>query len=225
MPISLRAGLQEQCPGDGQRPRAGRCIWRLECDVVSERHAEIFLGQSMAAHRNRRTWMRRWTARPCEGRSGSRRSYRLWTCYDRLPHSGLAASAAIGLAMISRRSGSVVTASTRRPAGEIAPNEPRRMAALPIRANELTRPAPRLSRRPIWTPIQARICGGHQGSRWTVVWRTVSLTLTGGLRLGWRPVLTYCLGYLPRNSWDADCKKLSRAWITSGSNSKWLSEV
>ena len=97
--------------------------------------------------------MRKWTARPCEGRSVSRRPYRLWTCDDRLPHSGQAASAAIGLAMISRRSGSVVTASTRRPAGEIAWNEPRRMAALPNRASELTRPAPRVSQSPFCVPI------------------------------------------------------------------------
>ena len=100
--------------------------------------------------------MRKWTARPCEGRSVSRRSYRLWTCDDRLPHSGQAASAASGLAMISRRSGSVVTASTRRPAGEIAWNEPRRMAAFPNRANELTRPAPRVSQSPFSMPNHTR---------------------------------------------------------------------
>ena len=42
----------------------------------------------------------------------------------------------LGLATISRRSGSVVTVSTRRPAGDITWNEPRRMATLPSRAQE-----------------------------------------------------------------------------------------
>ena len=95
---------------------------------------KIRLEQETVPHRNRRTWMRRWTAQPCEGRSVSRRSYRLWIYDDRRPHSGLAASAAVGLATISRRSGSVVTVSTRRPAGDIIWNELRRMAALSNRA-------------------------------------------------------------------------------------------
>ena len=97
----------------------------------------IRLGQVMVAHRNRRTWTRRWTARPCEGGSIKRRSYRLWTCPDRRPHSGQAASGAVGRAMINSRSGSVVTPSINEPAGEIAWNEPRRMAALPNLARRI----------------------------------------------------------------------------------------
>jgi len=118
---------------------------------------KIRRGHMMVAHRNRRAWTRRWTVRPCEGRSMRCRSYRLWTRPDRRPHSGQAASHAVGRAMISSRSGSAVTASMRSPAGDTDWNDPRRTASsLRLVLAKPIRPAPRVSQSPFCVPIDSR---------------------------------------------------------------------
>ncbi len=97
---------------------ASLCVRRTRGGATAgKRSAKMRRGQSATAHRNRRT--RRWSSptRSCQGRSPSRRLYRLWTRRDERRHSGHAAVRARTRATTTTRSASTSTCSTTRLAG------------------------------------------------------------------------------------------------------------
>jgi hypothetical protein len=107
-----RQGTADRLPPCGQMHDAletGRAPRRTRRDAVGERLAEDPPGAGDGGTPEPADLDTQMQARPCDGRSARSRSYRLWTCDDRRPHSGQAASGAVRRAMISRRSGSAVT--------------------------------------------------------------------------------------------------------------------
>ena len=95
-----------------------RSVRRAAAGAVPDRRsAKVCRKQVGLRQRNRRAWTCNVTGRPCQGRSNSRRRYRLWRRSDATPHSGHDAEVWRELVTMAMWSGFGMTWSTMRPAG------------------------------------------------------------------------------------------------------------